>query len=154
MCTRNPSQPRRPLPLALKPLVACSGERPFLHKKNLEEETSLWDNLLPRYLCPVSCPVSVGMALISPSPGIESPVPAGVRTLACTAAECISCEPPGKKMVAFGADEPSSSGPAKGLKGVGISDVKPGVCFLSFFFLSSVWKTQANHLTTIILTPY
>jgi len=32
ICTRTPSQPRRPLPLALTIPVACSGERPFLHK--------------------------------------------------------------------------------------------------------------------------
>ena len=46
ICTRNPSQPQRPLPLAFITPVAWSGERPSLHRKNLQEETSLWDNLL------------------------------------------------------------------------------------------------------------
>jgi len=78
ICTRNPSQPQRPLPLAFITPVAWSGERPSLHRKNLQEETSLWDNRLRRYLCPVSrlCrPTSVGLALIAPSWGVESLVP-------------------------------------------------------------------------------
>ena len=86
---------------------------------NLQEETSLWDNLLRRYLCPVSLlcrPASLGLTVITPSRGVESPVPTGVHTLAWSATGCVLREPPEKKMVAFGADEPNSSEPAKGLK--------------------------------------
>ena len=50
--------------------------------------------------------------LIAPSRGIESPVPTGVHTLAWTAAERISWEPSErKKLIAFGADDPSFSEP-------------------------------------------
>ena len=62
-------------------------------------------------------PVSIGLAIIAPSRGVESPVPTGVHTLAWTAAdEC--CENPRKKkiVVAIGVDEPNSSEPGKGLK--------------------------------------
>ena len=62
-------------------------------------------------------PASFGLAIIAPSPGVESPVPTGVHTLAWTAAdEC--CENPRTIFffVAFGVDEPNSSEPAKGLK--------------------------------------
>jgi len=52
----------------------------------------------------------------SPVPGVESPVPTGVHTLAWTPAGWVLWEPPEKKLVAFGADEPDSSEPAKGLK--------------------------------------
>jgi len=51
-------------------------------------QASLWDNLLRRYLCPVSrlCrPASIGLAVIAQSRGIESPVLTGVHTLAWTA---------------------------------------------------------------------
>jgi len=70
--------------------VATLRKRPFLHRKNLQEETSIWDNLLRRYLCPVShlCrPASFGLAVIALSRGVESPVPTGVHTLAWTAAD-------------------------------------------------------------------
>jgi len=85
----------------------------------LREETSLWDNLLRSYLCPVSrlCrPASIGLTIIAPSRGVESLVPTGVHTLAWTAAdEC--CENPRKQnLVEFGVDEPNSSESAKGLK--------------------------------------
>ena len=102
---------------------------------NLQEETSLWDNLLQRYLCPVSrlCrPASIGLVVIALSRGIESPVPTGVHTLAWTAAgpsrgRTLAWTPsrglrlvrtPREKnfFVAFGADEPDSSELAKGLK--------------------------------------
>ena len=56
----------------------------------MREETSLWDNLLQRYLCPVSRLyrlVSLGLVIIAPSRGVESPVPTGVYTLAWTAAD-------------------------------------------------------------------
>jgi len=70
-------------------------------------------------MCPVSRlyrPTSIGLDIIGPSRGVESPVPTGVHTLAWTAAdEC--CENPRKiKLVAFGVDEPNSSEPVKGLK--------------------------------------
>jgi len=54
ICTWTPSHPRRTLLLALIIPTAWREKRPFLHRKNLQEETSLWDNLLRRYLCPVS----------------------------------------------------------------------------------------------------
>jgi len=100
ICTRTPSQPRRPLPLVLMAPTAWSGERPFFHRKNLREETSLWDNLLRRYLCPVSrlCrPTSFGLAIITPSRGVESPVPTCVHTLDC--GWWVLWEPPGKKKI-------------------------------------------------------
>ena len=56
-----------------------------------------------------------GLAIITPSRGIESPVPTGVHTLAWTAGdEC--CQNPRKKnLVAFGVDETNFSVPVKGL---------------------------------------
>ena len=62
-------------------------------------------------------PANIGLVIIAPSGGVESPVPTSVHTLAWTAAdEC--CENPRgkKKLVALGVDEPSSSEPAKRLK--------------------------------------
>ena len=94
-------------------------ETPFLHRKNLQEETSLWDNLLRRYLCPVSrlCrPANFGLGIMSPSRGVESPVPTGVHTLARTAADECCENPRKKKLIAFGVDEPISSEPVRGLK--------------------------------------
>jgi len=82
VCTRTPSQPRHPLPYTFTVLTAWSGERPFLYRKNLQEETSLWDNLLRSCSCPVSrlCrPADVGLVLIASSRGIDSPIPSGVR---------------------------------------------------------------------------
>ena len=59
---------------------------------------------------------SFGLAIIAPSRGVESPVPTGVHTLAWTAADECCENTREKKLVAFGADEPNSSQPAKGLK--------------------------------------
>jgi len=99
-------------------------------------------------LCPVSrlCrPASFGLAVIAPSRGVESPVPTGVHTLAWTAAGWVLWEPPEKRLVAFGADEPDSSEPAKGLKegvfqmwgGGWVCEKKEDGCgeFFWFFFL-------------------
>ena len=61
-------------------------------------------------------PASVGLAIIAPSRGVESPVQTGVHTLAWTAADECCENPRKKKLVAFGVDEPISSEPVKGLK--------------------------------------
>ena len=56
-------------------VVRSMSTGPFLHRKNLREETSLWDNLLQRYLCPVSrlCrPANIGLTIIAPSRGVET----------------------------------------------------------------------------------
>ena len=57
-------------------LIAWSGERPFKYKKNVQEETSLWDNLLRSCSFPVS-------RLCRPA-GIE--IQLGVHTCVWTAA--------------------------------------------------------------------
>ena len=96
----------------------CVKWRETLPSQEESAGRSLWDNMLRRYLCPVSrlCrPASNGLSIIVLSRGVESPVQTGVHTLAWTAAdEC--CENPREKIVAFGVDEPNSSEPAKGLK--------------------------------------
>jgi len=61
-------------------------------------------------------PASFSLVIIAPTWGVESSVLTGVLTLAWTAAEWLLWEPPEKKLVAFGANEPDSSEPAKGLK--------------------------------------
>jgi len=53
---------------------------------------------------------------MSPSRGVENPVPTGIHTLAWTAADECCEKPRTKKLVAFGVDKPNSSEPVKGLK--------------------------------------
>ena len=83
------------------PQYRVNKTKQHTHRKNLREETSLWDNLLRSYLCPVSrlCRhVSIGLTIIAPSRGVESPVPTCVHTLVWTAAdEC--CQNPRKKKI-------------------------------------------------------
>jgi len=61
-------------------------------------------------------PTSFGLVIITPSRGVENPVLTGVHTLAWTAADECCENPRKKKIVAFGVDEPNSSGPGKKLK--------------------------------------
>jgi len=61
-------------------------------------------------------PASFGLVIIAQSRGVESLVPTGIHTLTWTAAGWLLWEPPEKKKVAFGVDEPNSSEPTKGLK--------------------------------------
>ena len=61
-------------------------------------------------------PASIGLAMIAPSRGVESPVPTGVHTLAWTAADEFVRTPNFCFLVAFGVDEPNFSESAKGLK--------------------------------------
>jgi len=61
-------------------------------------------------------PTSFDLTIITPSRGVEIPVPTGVHTLAWTAGDECCENPRKKKLVAFGVDEPNSSVPGKGLK--------------------------------------
>ena len=61
-------------------------------------------------------PVNFGLAIIVPSRGVESPIPTGVDTLAWMAVDECCENPPKKKLVAFGVEEPNSSEPVEGLK--------------------------------------
>jgi len=95
--------------------------RESLHsQENMQVETSLWDNLLRRYLCPVSrlCrPASVGLAFNSPVPQHWEPGPdrCPYPRMDCGWMDIVRTLR-GKKMFAFGSDEPSFSKPTKGLK--------------------------------------
>jgi len=91
-------------------------------------------------------PASFGLAIIAPSRGVESPVPTGVHARAWTQLDECCENPPEKKIVAFGADEPNSSEPAKGLKegvcqmwgggyGVGWVEKGGGILFLLIFLI-------------------
>ena len=92
--------------------------------RGLQEETSLWDDLVPSCSCPM-------IHLHRPAGvGIDSPVPSSVHALDWTVRMNGYKNIPRKKMFALDVDESSSSESAKRLKEGIVSDVLRGVTAL------------------------
>jgi len=74
-------------------------------------------------------PASIGLALIAPSRGVESPVPTGVHTLVWTAAGWMSWKPPAKKIIGcVWCGRTQFQWTCWGTEMGGVSDVRRGVC--------------------------